>query len=105
AILAAVAAAVARPVAPGSPEIALAIQRLQSLRRNPLDAPELSAAAACTGALGVAPGEALPDLATETGARSLESARRAALQAGNVSIAAVGPGPFVAAVARALERS
>ncbi len=105
ALFAAVAGAVARPIAPGGPEIALATQRLQSLKRNPLDAPELAAAAACTGALGIAPGEPLPDLATEPGARALEGARRAALHAGNAAVAVVGPAAFGAAVARALERS
>jgi hypothetical protein len=104
AFLAAVAAAAGRPIAAGGPEIALAVQRLQSLRRRPLDAPELSAAAACTGALGIAPGEPLPDLASEAGLRELEGARRAALHTGNIAVAAVGPAAFGAAVAHALER-
>src|SRR6185437_1777138 len=68
AILAALASAVSRPITAGSPEIALAAQRLQSLKRHPLDAPELAATTACTGALGIAPGEALPDVSTAAGA-------------------------------------
>ena len=105
ALFAAVATSASRPIAPGSPEIALAIQRLQSLRRNPLDAPELAAATACTGALGIAPGEALPDLTADAGFHALEEARRAAFHTGNVAVAAVGPAAFGAAVGRALERS
>ncbi len=105
AILAALASAMARPIAAGSPEIALAAQRLQSLKRNPLDAPELAAASACTGALGIAPGEAIPDLSTEAGLAGLEGARRAVLHAGDVAIAAVGPAAFGAAITQALARS
>ena len=105
AFFAALASATSRPVAPGGAEIALAAQRLQSLRRHPLDAPELSAVAACTGALGIAAGEPLPDLAGDSGARSLETARRAALHTGNIAVAAVGPAAFGAAVEHALARS
>jgi hypothetical protein len=103
--LATLAAAAARPITPGSAEVTLALQRLQSLRRNPLDAPELAAAAACTGALGIAPGEALPDLTSDAGLRELETARRTALHADAIAVAAVGPSSFVAQVGSALERS
>jgi hypothetical protein len=102
--LAALASAATRPIAAGSPEIALAVQRLQSLKRNPLDAAELVPVAACTGTLGLAPGEAVPDLAAEAGLRDLEAARRA-IHAGRISVAAVGPAAFTAAVTQALERS
>jgi hypothetical protein len=105
ALFATLATAAGRPVSAGSPEVALAIQRLQSLKRNPLDAVELAPIAACTGALGVTPGEALPDLAAEPGARELEAARRAALHVGNISLAAVGPATFAVVVAQALERT
>lgn len=105
ALFAALASAAGRPIAPGSPEIALAVQRLQSLRRNPLDAPELAPIAACTGALGVAAGDPLPDLATAAGGRELEAARSAALHVGNESLAGVGPDAFARAVAQALERT
>ena len=105
ALFAAIASSAGRPITPGSPEIALAIQRLQSLRRNPLDAPELAAAAGCTGALGIPPGEPLPDLNGDAGARELEGARRAALHAGNMAVGVVGPTAFGSAVAHALERS
>ncbi len=105
ALFAALAGAASRPVTPGSPEIALATQRLQSLRRNPLDAPELEAAAACTGALGVTATDPLPDLADDAGLRAVEAARRAALHAGNMAVAAVGPAAFGTAVTRALEQS
>jgi hypothetical protein len=105
AFFAAVASATSRPVAAGSPEIALAAQRLQSLRRHPLDAPELAAAAACTGTLGAAAGEALPDPGTDAGVHALEAARRAALHTGNMAVAAVGPAAFGVAVEHALARS
>jgi hypothetical protein len=102
----AVTAAMARPLTAGAaPEITLATQRLQALRRRPLDAPELSAATACTGALGIAPGEGLPDLATESAVRDLEVGRRAALHAENVAVAAVGPAAFGTTVAETLARS
>lgn len=104
AFLSALAAAAARPIAPQSPEVALAGQRLTSLKRNPLDGAELLPIAACTGALGIAPGEAVPDVTTEVGARDLEAARRLALRASAMSIAAVGPTAFTGAVAQAAER-
>jgi hypothetical protein len=105
AMLAALAGAVARPVAAGSPEIAAATQRLISLKRNPLDAAELGPIALCTGALGILPGEAVLDPATDAGLRELEAARRAALHPTRIALAAVGPAAAVAAVAQAMERS
>lgn len=104
-LFAATAQAFNAPVQPGGPELTLAASRLESLRRNPLDADELSPAAACTGRLGVAPGEALPNVATPAGARDVEAWRRAALHAGRTSIAAVGPGAFCLGVAAALEQT
>jgi hypothetical protein len=105
ALFAAFTAAMSRPLAAGSAELALAGRRLASLGRNPLDAPELTAIAACTGALGVAPGERLPDLGGEAAIRELDASRRAALHTGNVAIAAVGPASFGPQIERALERS
>lgn len=105
AFFAALAGAMSRAVTAGGPEIALASQRLASLRRNPLDGPELVPIAACTGALGVAPNEAVPDLASEAGIRDLEAWRRSALQVGHASVAAVGPPAYCDAIARALEAS
>ncbi|APR77474.1 exonuclease SbcC [Minicystis rosea] len=102
---AALVAAVGRPIAAGSAEVALAAQRVASLKRNPLDAAELVPVAACTGMLGVAPGEAIVDPATDAGLREIEAARQRTLHAGHVSVAAVGPAAFTAAVAQALERS
>jgi hypothetical protein len=104
-LLAALAAAASRPVVAGAPEIALAAQRLGSLKRNPLDAAELVPVAACTGTLGVTPGEPILDPATETGLRELEAARRAALTAGRMALAAVGPASFTDAFGQAVERS
>lgn len=101
----ALAAAAQRPLVAGGPEIALAIQRLQALRRNPLDAVELAPVVGCTGALGVAPGEALPDLATPRGVSDAEGWRAGALVSGRASIAAVGPSAFVAAIGGALASS
>ncbi|WP_438020724.1 hypothetical protein WMF18_17325 [Sorangium sp. So ce315] len=101
--LRALSAAFAQPIVAGSPEVARAIERLQALRASPLDAPELSPIAACTGRLGLAGAEPVVDLATPAGARELEGWRAAALHAGRTSIAAVGPAAFCAEVARAAE--
>jgi hypothetical protein len=101
----ALAAAFARPLPSGSPELSLAAQRLSSLKRNPLDAPELLPIVDCTGALGVVGNEPLPDLASPRGARDAEAYRASALTVGRTSIAAVGPAAFGQAVAKALEQS
>ena len=102
----ALAQAFARPIAPGSPELALASARLLALKRNPFDAPELLAVAACTGALGVAPGDRGADPARSADdARALEVARAQTLHAGRTAIAAVGPASFTAAVAAGLAES
>jgi hypothetical protein len=105
ALFAAAAAAFARPVAAGGPEIALAADRLRSLQRNPLDAAELAPIAACTGALGIAPGEAVLDAGSPAGAPSIEAFRAEALGVARTSIAAVGPAAFGAAVAAGLAAS
>lgn len=102
----ALAQAFARPVAPGSPELALASSRLAALKRNPLDAPEVLAVAGCTGALGVAPGDRGADpLRVEADARALEVARAEALHAGRTAVAAVGPASFTAAIEGGLAAS
>jgi hypothetical protein len=102
----ALAQAFARPVATGSPELTLASARLLALKRNPFDAPELLAVAACTGALGVAPGERGADPARSADdARALEIARAQTLHAGRTALAAVGPASFTAAVAAGLAES
>jgi hypothetical protein len=106
ALFTALAQAFARPIAAGSPELALASSRLLALKRNPLDAPELLAVAGCTGALGVAPGDRGADPArSPDDARALEIARAQALHAGRTAIAAVGPASFTAAVAAGLAAS
>ncbi|NUQ79841.1 MAG: hypothetical protein HUU21_40580, partial [Polyangiaceae bacterium] len=99
------AASFSRPVTAGSPEIQRAAQRLIALRRSPLDAEELMPIAACTGRLGLAPGEPLPDLNSPAGLRDLEAARKSALHAGRTSIAVVGPAPIGMAAAGALEQT
>lgn len=102
----AVAQAFARPIAPGSPELTLASSRLLALERNPFDAAEIVAVAACTGALGVAPGARRVDPARSADdARALEIARAEALHSGRTAIAAVGPASFTAAVAAGLAAS
>jgi len=102
----ALAQAFARPLAVGSPELTLASARLLALKRNPFDAPELLAVAACTGALGVAPGDRGADPARSAeDARALEVARAQTLHAGRTAVAAVGPASFTAAVATALAES
>ena len=101
----AVAAAAVRPIAPASGELALAAQRLASLGRNPLDAAELSPITACTGALGLAPGERVPSAETPEGLREIESARARALGAARTSIGVAGPAAFAQAVTQALERT
>ncbi|WP_438036753.1 hypothetical protein [Sorangium sp. So ce204] len=101
--LRALSAAFAQPIAAGSPEVARAAERTQALRSSPLDAPELSPIAACTGQLGLAGAEPVVDLATPAGARELEGWRAAALHAGRTSIAAVGPAAFCEEAARAAE--
>ncbi|WP_437693361.1 hypothetical protein [Sorangium sp. So ce176] len=101
--LRALSAAFAQPIVAGSPEVARAIERVQALRASPLDAPELSAIAACTGRLGLAGAEPVVDLETPAGVRELEGWRTAALHAGRTSIAAVGPAAFCAEAARAAE--
>lgn len=102
---AAVAQAFAVPIAAGGPEMALAGERLAALRKTPLDAAELAPVAACTGQLGLAAGERVPDVASPAGAAEVEAWRRAALHTGRTSIAAVGPAPFCAAAASALEQT
>ena len=103
--LAALASALSHPVAAGSKELALVAERLQALRRNPLDAPELAAVAACTGRLGASPSDPIPDPTTTAGVRELEGYRRAALVAERTSIAAVGPAPFCVGAADALQKT
>jgi hypothetical protein len=100
---AAVALAFSQPITAGSPELAAASQRLVSLRRNPLDAPEIIPIAACTGRLGIAGNEPVADVASAAGARDAEQWRRSALHAARTSVAAVGTAPFCMAAARALE--
>ncbi len=102
----ALAQAFSRPLAPGSPELALASSRLLALKRNPFDAPELLAVAGCTGALGVAPGDRGADPARSAeDLRALEAARAEVLHAGRTAIAAVGPASFTAAIAAGLAES
>jgi hypothetical protein len=106
AFLTALAQAFARPLAPGSPELALASSRLLALKRNPFDAPELLVVAGCTGALGVAPGDRGADPARSADdLRALEGARAEVLHAGRTAIAAVGPASFTAAIAAGLAES
>lgn len=105
ALFTAFAAALSTPIAAGTPDTSLAAQRLASLRRNPLDAAELGPVGACTGALGIVPGESVPDLTTAAAIHELEAARRETLRIDRVSIAAVGPAAFGAAVAEGLLRS
>jgi hypothetical protein len=99
------AGAFSRPIVAGSPEVQKAAQRVVALRKNPLDADELTAIAACTGRLGVTPGERLPELTSPAGLRDLEAARKSELHAGKTSIAVVGPGPIGAAAGSALEQT
>ncbi|WP_437960825.1 hypothetical protein WME76_15040 [Sorangium sp. So ce119] len=101
--LRALSTAFAQPIVAGSPEVARAIERVRALRASPLDAPELSPIAACTGRLGLAGAEPVVDLASPAGVRELEGWRTAALHAGRTSIAAVGPAAFCAEAARAAE--
>jgi hypothetical protein len=93
------------PVAEGTPELALAAERLRALRRHPLDAPELAPVAACTGRLGIAAADPALEPSTPQGARALEALRRGALDAGHTSVAVVGPSSFCLTAARALEDS
>ncbi|AUX22883.1 hypothetical protein SOCEGT47_033990 [Sorangium cellulosum] len=102
--LRALSAAFTQPVAAGSPEVALAMERVRALRASPLDAPELAPIAACTGRLGLAGAEPVVDLSTPAGVRELDGWRTAALHAGRTSIAVVGPAAFCAEAARAAER-
>ncbi|AKT40716.1 hypothetical protein [Chondromyces crocatus] len=103
--LGALARAFAQPIAVDSPELALAKRRLLGLREIPLDAPELLPVAACTGRVGLAGNEPVPDLSTPAGARELEAWRRSALHAARTSISAVGPAAFCEETAAALERA
>ncbi len=100
----AAAAAFAKPIAAGAPEVALARQRLESLHRNPLDAPELAPVAACTGALGVVASDPLPDLSATAGAQELERWRGSALNGARASLAVVGPAELTNASLAALGR-
>lgn len=102
AFLSALAGAFAREVTDGS-ELVHVSTRLASLKRNPLDATELEPIAACTGALGIAPGDRAVDAVMQGGARALDAARRAALTVQRTAIGVTGPHDAVAAVARALE--
>lgn len=101
----AIARAMHDSVVASAPEMSLVARRLVALRRAPLDAPELSPIAACTGQPGVSPAEPVPDPASPSFASELERQRRDALHAGRTSVASVGPPSFGDAVASALERS
>src|SRR5207249_905391 len=68
AFVGATSAAFAKPIASGAPELANVAQRLQSLKRNPLDAPELVPIVACTGALGVVASDPTIDASKSEGA-------------------------------------
>ncbi|MFO0757652.1 MAG: hypothetical protein U0359_14240 [Byssovorax sp.] len=105
AFFAALGAAVTTPVRSDARELALVTDRLKALRRNPLDAAALLPVVACTGALGLAPGEPALDLGTPKGLADLESARGTALVAARASIAVVGPAAFTAAAGAALTAS
>lgn len=105
AFVAAAIAAFQRPVAPGSSDVATASQRVQALRRHPLEAPELVPVAACTGRLGAGAAEPSVDPNGPAFASELERWRRAALHAGRASIAAVGPTAFCAAMTAAVDRA
>jgi len=101
----ALADAFSRPITEASPELSLARARLTALARHPLDAAELVPVAACTGTLGLAPGEGVPDLRAPGAVRALDAQRAGALHTGRASIAAVGPASFGRAVAAALKES
>jgi len=98
----AVATAFATPVRRGQPGSVLARERLEALKRHRLDSTAQSDIAACTGRLGLAPGEHVLDVDTDQGIKALESFRLAALQIARSSIAAVGPSPFCRAVVDAV---
>lgn len=98
-----VAQAFASPIAAGQPDTELARQRLGSLDRYRLDDAAEADVLACTGRLGLAPGEKVLDLGTSQGIAALESHRKAALHSARTSIAAVGPASLCRDVVEAVE--
>ncbi|MEZ4440310.1 MAG: hypothetical protein R3B72_14530 [Polyangiaceae bacterium] len=98
AYLAALAVAVRAPLSPGEGGIAAARERLEALRRDPLDADALVPIAACraSGAVRPAAIPATVDLA------DLERLRGQALVARRMAVAAVGPNDFGETVDRAV---
>ncbi len=91
------------PIGVNDPALRLAVDRLEALKRHPLDAPELVPVAACTGRLGAAASELNLDPKTPAGVRSIEAARARLLHAGRTALAAVGPPAFITQTAQALE--
>ncbi|MBK9263532.1 MAG: hypothetical protein IPM54_27460 [Polyangiaceae bacterium] len=102
---AAISRAMRDPITASGPDMALVAKRVEAVQKAPLDAPELDPVAACTGQLGVVPGQ--PPVDTSSGAfvTQLDAQRREALHAGRMAIAAAGPTDFGSLVFQELSRS
>ncbi len=97
--------AMREPIVASGPEMALVARRVDAVKKAPLDAPELDPVAACTGQLGLVPGQPAPDVTTPAFVSQLDAYRRDALHAGRIAIAAAGPGNFGSFVVQELSRS
>jgi hypothetical protein len=104
-LVAALEKALAEPVAPGAPELALAARRVATLKRHPLEAPIAVSAAKCSGEIGALATEPVLDPVTSEGAAQLEAVRAAAFGASRVALGAAGSASFTASVADAVRAS
>lgn len=105
AFLTALSRAMRDPVTPAGPEMSLVTKRVEAVQAAPLDAPELDPVAACTGQLGIVPGQPAADVSSAAFIARLDAHRREALHAGRVAIAAAGPAAFGSFVVQQLSRS
>jgi hypothetical protein len=105
AFVAALRAALAKPVGQGDAEIDRVHQRWASLRRHPFEAPIAASVASCTGALGALSNETVADATAAEGAARLDEIRRAVFGVARVAFGVVGPSAMAKSVAAAVQSS
>ncbi len=95
--------ALARPIGVGTPELKHAAERLNILKRRPVDAPALVPIFQCTGELGATRADAWPDLNSPAAVEELEKKRRASHAVPRLALSVAGPVAFMAAIVHAVE--
>ena len=98
----AVREALAKPVALGDPALARARGELDALKALTFSGPGETAAAACSGELGLPAGSPALDLGTGDGMARLDAARVAVFQVDAAAFAALGAEPILEAATRAV---